>query len=110
MGYTGNFTRVTRVEDDRGTGDYSLLVEGTSHEADLVKEIYVAVPHNGELLSVRVENAVGAARWDATFSQGARFDLGEDVVVVGVAILTTPDSPFIWSETHRTTSRVDPPG
>jgi hypothetical protein len=109
MSYHGNFTRVTLVHNDPDTGGDALVIDGKSREPERVEYIHVAVPHHGRLLTVSVPNAAGSKDWVATFPQGERFDLGDTVCVVGVAVLHPPDDPFVWSDTLATTSRTDPP-
>jgi hypothetical protein len=110
MPYSGNFTRVTFVEDDRDTGDAALRVEGTSQDADDAQAIYVALPRAGELLMATVQNVTGAADWSATFPQeNPPFEVGEPLIVVGMAILRSTNRPFFWAERFGVTARTDPP-
>jgi hypothetical protein len=109
MPYSGNFTRVTFVHDDPDTGGDALVVEGKSlQQPEDVKEIHVALPHGGDLLTASVPNPTSATDWSVTFPY-APFAVGEPVFVVGVALMSTADPPFVWHDTLRTTSRTDPP-
>jgi hypothetical protein len=110
MSYHGNFSRATLVHYHPDTGKDTLVVEGTSsqqpHDA---KEIHVALPHGGKLLSASVEHPT-ATDWRALFTEAEPpFAMGEDVLVVGVAVLSTSEPPFVWHDVLQTMPRAAPP-
>jgi hypothetical protein len=112
MGYTGNFDRVTLVGKDRDLRATALRVEGTSHEAQDCRSISVALPRDGELLMVGADDPAGSVQWAATFPQADRpFDVGEKLIVIGIATLVSTSKPFIWAEQREITAEgALPPG
>jgi hypothetical protein len=110
MGYSGNFTRVTFVEDDRDLGGPALRVEGTSFEAEDARAISVALPHAGDWLMAPVQDPSGSEEWSATFLQEERpFGVGDSVIVIGIAMLRSTSRPFVWSEQLPLTAATAPP-
>jgi hypothetical protein len=106
--YSGNFTSVTVVTMDRETGGPVLQIEGRSQEPQRVKQILVAVPHRGELLTASVQN-VTAADWSARIPQPDPPIAGDEaVIVVGVAMLKE-DPPFFWADRLNTDPEEAPP-
>jgi hypothetical protein len=110
MGYTGNFTRVTFVDNDRDMGGPALRVEGTSEEAEDARAITVALPHAGAMLMAPVQDGSGSEEWSATFAQGdPPFGTGQSVIVVGIAMLHSTNQPFVWANELPITATTDPP-
>lgn len=110
MPYSGNFTKVTFVKEDRDAGGAALMVEGKSRQARDALEIYVAIPHGGQLLVQRVQNATGAKDWVASFPQGSPpFAEGDAITVVGMAVLRGSKPPFFWADTLTSDPQTAPP-
>lgn len=104
MALNGNFTRVTLGVDDE-TGGTALFVEGRSEPPDDVRDIHVALPHGGTLLSAPVREA-RATDWQAKFPEGpSPFEPGQEVFVVGVAMREPPRDPFVWEASFTIESR-----
>lgn len=104
MALNSNFTRVI-LDDDPSTGGRALFVEGISDPPGATSEIFVALPHNGELLTAPVDNA-GLNPWEAKFPEGdTPFQTGDDVFVVGVATRQSPCDPFVWQGSFEIKSR-----
>jgi hypothetical protein len=112
----GNFTSVTlRVNPDRSQ---QLVIEGATDKPQEVKEIYVGLAHGKRQLSVSANGAVGlppagkerelvkavagaGATWKATIEKPSpRLSIGEQVLVVGVAMLKARgEPPVFWHQT-----------
>jgi hypothetical protein len=106
MPFNTNFTRIT-LGTDPATGAKALFVEGASNPAGEATEIFVSLPHGGELLSAPVDDA-GLENWEAKFLEGGSpFQLGEDVFVVGVAMRTPPHDPVVWHGSFKSLSRAN---
>jgi hypothetical protein len=96
MTFNRNFTRATLSAADPATGARCLCVEGRSQPADNATAIFVAVPHAGGLSTARVDNPA-LIDWEARFPPGdPACQVGDDVFVVGVAMLPAPCEPFTW--------------
>jgi hypothetical protein len=96
MAFNRNFTRATLGAANPATGARALRVEGRSQPADTAQTIFVAVPRDGQLHTVQVDNPA-LIDWEATFPEGApACEIGEEVFVVGVAMQAPPCEPFTW--------------
>jgi hypothetical protein len=96
MAFNRNFTRASVGPANPATGARALCVEGRSEPADTATVIFVAVPHDGQLHSVQVDNPA-LIDWEANFPEGApAFEVGEEVFVFGVAMQAPPCDPFTW--------------
>jgi hypothetical protein len=110
MGYNGNFTRVTLVEDDGDMGGPALRVEGTSVEAEDARAVSVGLPHAGALLMAPVQDPSGSEEWSASFGQGdPPFGVGDSVIVIGIAMLRSTSHPFVWAKQLPITAEAAPP-
>ena len=110
MGYSGNFTRVTFVSDDKDMGGPALKVEGTSQEAQDARAISVALAHEGELLMDPASDPAGSEQWSASFAQvDPPFATGQSVIVIGIAMLNSTNRPFYWTKQLPITATTDPP-
>jgi hypothetical protein len=95
MPFNRNFTRVTLAADP-ATGGRSLFVEGRSDPPGEAPQIFVAVPHDGQLLAAAVDNPA-LIDWQAKFPDGnPPFQVGDEVFVVGVAMRPPPCDPVLW--------------
>jgi hypothetical protein len=112
MPVSGNFTSVTLGPDDNGVD--KLNVNGDTKTPEHVKAAYVAVAHaDAEQGQASAEDptrpltlpstavaAPTAAGWTVLFDQGnPPYEVGEEVLVVGVTIDRRDDSTFFWQQT-----------
>jgi hypothetical protein len=95
MPFNRNFTRVTLAADP-DTGGRALFVEGRSEPVGEVTDVFVAVPHDGELLTAAVDDS-SLIDWQAKFPDGdPPFEVGDEVFVIGVAMRPPPCDPVLW--------------
>jgi hypothetical protein len=94
MSFSSNFTGAFVGQDP--AGDDALFVEGHSSGPNQATAILTVLRHDGALLS-QPANDASLTDWTATFPQtGARFPLGNDVLLTGVALVDGSDTPIIW--------------
>jgi Ni,Fe-hydrogenase III large subunit len=90
MPFNSNFTRVT-VD-----AAHALCVEGRSEPPEGATAIFVAVSHEGQFHTARVDNPA-LIDWEAMFPEGAPgCQVGDEVFVFGVAMRPPPCDPFTW--------------
>jgi hypothetical protein len=110
MPYSGNFTRVTLVAKDPDLEAPALKVEGTSKQAEDARAISVALPHGGVWLMAPADDPAASEEWSATFVQGKpAFAVGDEVIVIGIAMLKSTSQPFVWSKQLPITAEGAPP-
>jgi len=110
MPYSGNFTRVTLVTEDPDLDGPALKVEGTSEEAEDARAISVALPYAGTWLMAPADDPAASEEWGATFVQGdPPFGIGDQVIVIGIAMLRSTNQPFVWSKQLAITAETAPP-
>jgi hypothetical protein len=100
MPFNANFTRVTLHDDG------SLGVAGTSEPAAASNAILVSLVHSGVLRPGKVKHP-HQLPWSAEFPAGdAPFAVGDEVVVVGVALRGAAD-PFVWHGSFEIKGKQD---
>lgn len=95
MSFNKGFTKVNLLPD--GT----LTVHGTSDQVvSADDEIHVTIlpPRGGDLRTEQLPAGKHTIRWEVSFPNATPpYAVGDDVVVVGVAIRPEPCDPFVWN-------------